>query len=486
MTLKIYNTLGRKLEDFVPLEQGKVKMYVCGPTVYDLLHVGNFRGAIFFNLVRNWLEHLGYKVDFVYNYTDIDDKIINRAREQGMDPLELSRHFITEFEKDFNALHLKPHEHNPKCTEHMKDMIDFIADLVQKDAAYEIDGSVFYAIDHFKNYGKLSGKDIETLEAGHRVDPDPRKKNPLDFILWKPAKEGEPSWDAPWGPGRPGWHIECSAMNHAYFGDQIDIHGGGIDLTFPHHENEIAQSESHTGKPFAKYWMHNNFINFGDAKMSKSLGNVVKARDFMNQYHPEILKFLMLSVHYRSPLSLAEEQVHQAINGLARIYAALGMADAIMAKNFKDRQADKAFNQTVTEASEKIEEAMNNDFGTPAVYAALFDVVRAFNATYKPGKKIDAQSNDRAHIFQDFIHKYGDMMALFQEPAAAFLKTLDAILIKEKKIDVAKVENLIAKRNAARAQKDFQTADQCRDELLKMDILVQDGVGGSSWEVKKS
>ena len=486
MSLKIYNSLGRELQDFIPLQEGKVNMYVCGPTVYDLLHVGNFRGAIVFNVVRNWLEKSGYDVTFVYNYTDIDDKIINRANENGEDPLALSQRFTVEFQKDFQRLKLTPHSHNPKCSDHIQDMIDMIADLIEKEHAYVIDGSVFYAIRKFKEYGKLSGKNIESLEAGHRVDPDTRKKDPLDFILWKPAKEGEPSWDSPWGPGRPGWHIECSAMNHAYFGPQIDIHGGGIDLIFPHHENEIAQSEAYTGRRFSKYWMHNNFINFGNTKMSKSLGNVVKAREFMDQYHPEILKFMMLHVHYRSPLSLATEQVYQSIQGLARIYSVIKQSDQIIATVQGEAQEVPEFQQAIVEAQAKIEKSMNDDFGTPSVFAAVFEVVRLFNATYKPGKKNAASALYLAQAFQSFLEPLGKVLALFQEPAAEFLQTLDQILIKEKNIDVARVEELIAKRNNARQNKDYALADQCRDELVAMDVLVQDAVDGTTWEVKKT
>ncbi|MCA9399411.1 MAG: class I tRNA ligase family protein, partial [Candidatus Omnitrophica bacterium] len=326
---------------------------------------------------------------------------------------------------------------------------------------------------------------IETLQAGHRVDPDPRKHNVLDFILWKPAKPGEPSWDSPWGPGRPGWHIECSAMNHSIHGDQIDIHGGGIDLTFPHHENEIAQSEALTGKQFAKYWMHNNFINFGDEKMSKSLGNVVKARDFMEQYHPEVLKFMMLNVHYRSPLNLGKEQIHQAIAGLDRIYSAIRNADAIL-EGQPQCQEDKSFSDQLKQADKTIENALNDDFNTSVLMATIFDVVRVFNADIKPGKKVTPLYAGKAEQFKNWLKKYADITAMFQESASEFCDVLNQILIKEHNINVEEVNSLIAQRNAARANKDFQAADQIRDQLAGMGILVNDLVGETRWEVKKT
>jgi len=485
LTLQIFNTLGHHKQNFKPLQDKKVKMYVCGPTVYDLLHVGNFRGAIFFNLVRNWLEYLGYRVTFVYNYTDIDDKIINRAREEGVPALELSRRYIAEFEKDFASLKLKAHEHNPKCSDHMSDMIKLIGDLIKKGHAYAVDGSVFYAIDSFKNYGRLSGKNIDELQAGHRVDPDPRKRNALDFVLWKPSKEGEPAWDSPWGAGRPGWHIECSAMNRCIHGDQVDIHGGGLDLIFPHHENEIAQSEGATGKPLANFWMHNNFIKMGDEKMSKSLGNVVRGRDFIEKYHPEILKFMILSVHYRSFLNLAQEQVYQAIAALARIYAALLSADEILAEKVKGAAKDNAFAGELAKADKEIEKALNDDFNTPAMFAAIFDVVRNFNAGYKSGQKVSPDLSAKAKMFKGWLVDQGKLLALFQEPPAALLKALDDILIKEYNIDAQEVEGLINERNVARAAKDFQKADQIREQLNGMNILIHDGINQTTWEVKK-
>jgi len=486
MALRIYNTLTRKEEEFKPLHPAEVKMYVCGPTVYDVLHVGNFRGVIFFNLVRNWLERLGFKVTYVYNYTDVDDKIINRANKEGKTPEEISAKFIKEFEKDFNALKLTAHDQNPKATEYIEKMVETIQALVQKKKAYIVEGEVFYSVDSFSHYGQLSNKNLEELHVGSRVEPDPRKRNPLDFVLWKPSKEGEPSWASPWGQGRPGWHIECSVMIKALLGESIDIHGGGIDLIFPHHENEIAQSEGETGKPFVRFWMHNNFINFGDTKMSKSLGNVITGRAFLERYHPEIFKYLILSVHYRSPLSLADAQIQQAIAALARIYTALRSADEFQRSSIKPGKLDKAFGALLSDAQAEFERSMNSDFNTPSAFAKIFDVVRAYNALLpKSGKATDLLVAQSAALI-DFITSNGKLMSLFQEPAAGFLKELDRILIKEKGLDEGMIEQKIQKRIKAREAKDFKTSDKIRNELNALGIDIKDSVSGSSWEVMKS
>jgi cysteinyl-tRNA synthetase len=477
--------MGRRIETFEPLEPGKVRMYVCGPTVYDLLHVGNFRGAIFFNLVRNWLEHHGYAVTFVYNYTDIDDKIINRAREQQVDPLALSRKYIAEFENDFGRLKLAPHDHNPKCTEHIDGMIAMIGELVAKGSAYVVDGEVFYQIDKFPGYGKLSGKHPGELQAGHRVEADPRKRDPLDFVLWKPSKPGEPAWDSPWGPGRPGWHIECSCMNRGFFGDQLDIHGGGIDLVFPHHENEIAQSEAVTGKPFCRYWMHNNFVRFGDSKMSKSLGNVVRARDFMDRYHPEILKFMFLSVHYRSPLNLEDEQVRQAIGRLARIYQALRLAEQTAVGGDGGARCPVDFQKQLDCAAQKLRAGLDEDFNTPRAFAAIFEAVREFNQFFGPGKKITPETRAAAAAFQDWILEYGRLFALFQEPPAGLLRQLDMILLQDKPFGIKEIDDLVEQRSLARARKDFAASDLIRDRLAEMGVILHDLSGGTNWELKK-
>lgn len=484
MGLSVYNTLTNQKEKFVPLEEGKVKLYLCGPTVYGHLHIGNFRGAIVFNLIRNWLEELGNKVTFVYNFTDVDDKIIQKAQEEGVDSSVISERYIADFKEDFNRLGLKEHEHNPKVTQFMPQIIKFVEDLVAKGKAYVVDGEVFYEINTFKEYGKLSKNKLDDLNAGQRVDVDERKRNPLDFVLWKPAKEGEPSWDSPWGAGRPGWHIECSAMIRSILGDSIDIHGGGIDLIFPHHECEIAQGEGCTGETYCKYWIHNNFINMGDEKMSKSLGNIVTGREFMNNYHPEILKYAFLSAHYRSVLSLTNEKILQSVSALTRIYSALELAIDTIAEVEGDGTADAGFVKKLEGFDNKIKKALNDDFNTADFISNIFEAVRAFNALgFGNKKKKNLIHKGSSVAFMNWMNKYGQMSALFNENPEEFLKDLDNMLIKIRGIDKAKVEELVGQRNKARDAKDWAKADEYRDELDALGIELHDG-SAKGWKVK--
>ena len=463
-----------------------MKIYLCGPTVYDLLHVGNFRGAIFFNTLRNWFEHIGYEATMVYNYTDVDDKIIKKANEEGVDTSVITERYIEAFETDFGRLGLRKHDHNPRVTDHMDDIISMVETLIKNDKAYVVDGEVFYAIDNFEEYGRLSGKKLEDLEAGQRVEVDSKKKNPFDFVLWKPAKEGEPSWESPWGSGRPGWHIECSAMIKAILGDTIDIHGGGIDLIFPHHENEIAQGEGCNCQTYCNYWVHNEFINFGDEKMSKSLGNVVTGRAFMDRYSAEVLKFLMLSAHYRSTLSLTDEKAHQAMSGLSRIYNALNVAQQVKDtfENTGAGKVNKTFAQLLTQTDSKISKSMNDDFGTGEAISHIFEVVRSFNALNLLKKKKDQNSYPTAVAFAEWIEKYGKLMALFEQTPADFLSEIKEILLKEKNIDKAQVEELLEKRSKARDEKNWELSDKLRDELLAMSIEFNDTPDGVVWHVK--
>lgn len=486
MGLQIYNTMSGKKEIFKPLVPGQVKLYVCGPTVYQLLHVGNFRGPVVFNMLRNWLKYLGYKVTYVYNYTDVDDKIINSANEEGVSSSQVSERFIQEFEKDYKALGLSPHDHNPKVTEHMDDIVRMIENIIKNGHAYVVDGEVFFSIDSFKDYGKLSHKNINELIAGQRVEVDPRKKNPMDFSLWKPAKPGEPKWASPWSEGRPGWHIECSAMNCAIHGDQIDIHGGGIDLIFPHHENEIAQSESATGKEFSTYWMHNNFINMSGEKMSKSLGNIVTLRAFREQFDAEIYKYMILSAHYRSQLDFSFEQANNAVKALAKIYSALAMAHDILLES-KDIAPviDTKFEALLKEASSRVEAAFNDDLNTPTVMAQIFEVLRAFNAALKPGQKITPEVAYRAKAFTAWLKQIGMVMALFVEDPKEYLHLLDDRLLKEKNVTRDEVDQLVKERSEARIKKDYAAADVVRAKLDQIGILVRDTPQGSLWEVQK-
>ncbi len=488
MALQIYNTLSQKKEKFEPIKAGEVRMYVCGPTVYDYLHVGNFRGAVFFNSVRNWLEKIGYKVTYVYNYTDVDDRILERAKKEGVLPADISEKYIKAFQEDYERMRLSPQDHNPKVTEFIPPIISFIEDLVKKEKAYVIEGDgVYYSVPSFPEYGKLSHKKLEDIEAGFRIDVNSKKKHPADFALWKQAKPGEPlSWPSPWGEGRPGWHIECSAMIRSILGDSIDIHGGGMDLIPTHHENEIAQSEGCTGKHFVKYWMHNNMIEFGSQKMSKSIGNVVKGRDFINQYNSEILKFMVLSSHYRRIMDLSEKQIHNSISALARIYSALAFAEKIVAENPAQMvPLPAAFQKVMEEHEQKLIDAMNDDFNTPEVMASIFEVVRAFNSAVRKPGKVTGEMREVANVFQLWLKNKGDILALFQEPAAQFLLLLDDMLLDQKNLKREHIDELVNQRNQARSNKDFKKSDEIRDRLKSMGIALQDTPQGSHWEVDK-
>lgn len=475
MALQIYNTLTNSKELFKPVTEGQVKMYLCGPTVYDFLHIGNFRGPIFFNLARNYLEKSGYAVKFVYNYTDVDDKIIKRAIDEGVESSVISERYIKEFETDFKTLGLRAHDVNPKVTNFMPQIVKYVEKLVENGKAYVIDGEVFYSIDSFNDYGKLSKKKIDELEAGQRVEVDKRKKNPMDFVLWKPSKKGEPSWDSPWGKGRPGWHIECSAMIKETLGETIDIHGGGIDLIFPHHENEIAQGEGCNCKTYCHYWMHNNFINLRDEKMSKSLGNVMTARAFMQDYHPEILKYLFLSVHYRSMLSITDEKILQTISALTRVYSAIDLAEKTISEVKEEAQSDNGFDKKLKELDKKIKEALDDDFNTAEFISLIFEGVRNFNALGFANKKKTVVSKGASEAFLKWIKDYGKMSALFYSDAKNILNELEDLLLKIKEIDLTKVEKLLSERKLARENKDWGRADEIRDELHALGIEPSDG-----------
>ncbi|MEK2645784.1 cysteine--tRNA ligase [Bdellovibrio sp. BCCA] len=489
MSLKIYSTLSRQTEEFKPLTPGEVKIYVCGPTVYNFLHVGNFRGVVFFNLVRNWLEELGYKVQYALNFTDVDDKIIARANEMGKSAGDVSELYIAEYKKDFATLGLRPHDFNPKVTEHMDGIRAVISKLIENKMAYQADGDVNYSVSSFDGYGKLSGRKVEDQQAGSRIDVDEKKHNAEDFALWKSAKAGEISWPSPWGPGRPGWHIECSAMIKDIFGDQIDIHGGGMDLIFPHHENEIAQSEGCTHKQFVKYWMHWNMINFGSQKMSKSLGNIVSMREFLEVNPPEVYKWMMLNVHYRSVSDFSDDSIGRAVTGLARIYSALAVAESylpvISGSDYSILPPEPGFEKITKEAWDKVTTALNDDFGTPEVFAALFEVTRQFNNQVRRGLKVNPAVQGKALAYRNFVHRVGALMSLFQQPAQAFLQDLDSRLLAQMKIERSAVEAVIAERTAARAAKDFAKSDELRAKLTEMGISVSDTPEGSFWEVTK-
>jgi cysteinyl-tRNA synthetase len=489
VSLRIYNTQTHKKEDFVPLKAGEVKMYVCGPTVYGLLHVGNFRGPVFFNLVRNWLERVGYKVEYAYNFTDVDDRIINKANEEGKASEEIAERYIEEWKTDFSSLKLRKHEYNPKVTDAMDTIIEMVNELIKRDKAYAVDGEVLYAVRSFDGYGKLSGKNLDDLLAGARVEVDKKKRDPMDFALWKPAKPGEPKWKAPWSEGRPGWHIECSAMIHKIFGETIDIHGGGVDLVFPHHENEIAQSEGASGKPFVRYWMHNNMLTLGDKKMSKSLGNIMSTRSFVEKYNGEILKYILLSIHYRSLAPFTDQALSFAIQGLAKVYSAMSLAEktleAANAAGVVSTTPSKGFVQALADTNKAVTEALNDDFNTPEFFAAMLALIRAFNSQIRVGLKVTPEIVATAKAFHEWILDYGSLMSLFQEKPSEYLRLLDDMMLAEKGLERAAIDAIVAKRIEARGVKDFKRSDELRDELVAMGIAIQDSPQGTFWEVAK-
>ena len=485
--LKIFNSLGHKAEEFKSIKPGYVSMYVCGPTVYSYLHVGNFRGPVFFNFVRNWLEHLGYKVEYALNFTDIDDRIINRAQTENVHFKEISERYITEYKKDFANIGLKPHDHNPKVTDFVPEIIEMIETLIKNDKAYQAGGDVNFSIKNFSAYGQLSGRKPDDMLHGVRIEVDEKKQNPLDFALWKKAKTGEDLkgsvWKSPWGEGRPGWHIECSAMVKSIYGDQIDIHGGGLDLVFPHHENEIAQSEGCTGKHYVNHWMHVNMLNFSGNKMSKSLGNVVNMRDFLGKYHSEIYKWMILSVHYRSLAEFSDAAIDLAVSGLARVYSAMALATSLVqTESVKDDKYEKHLESEWT----KIENFINDDFGTPGALGVIFDAVRQFNSQHRRGQKSSPQVSGKAQQFLIFVKKLGNFLSLFQEEPQSFLNSLDNNLLEKMNIKREDVDALVNERLKVRAEKNFAKSDELRAELTKKNIQVSDMADGTCfWEVVK-
>ena len=463
--MKIFNTLTRTKEEFVPVQEGKVGMYVCGPTVYNYIHIGNARPMIVFDTVRRYLEYKGYDVTYVSNFTDVDDKIIKKAVEEGVDASVISERFIEECKKDMEGLNVKPATIHPKATEEIGGMIKMIETLIEKGHAYAVDGTVYFKTRSFAEYGKLSKKNIDDLEAGHRdikVRGEEGKKDPLDFVLWKPKKEGEPAWKSPWGEGRPGWHIECSEMSKKYIGNTIDIHAGGEDLIFPHHENEIAQSEACNDEPFANYWMHNAFLNIDGEKMSKSAGNFFTVRDISEKYPLQVIRFFMLSAHYRSPLNFSDTLVESSKNGLDRILTAIdNVRDAVALKEGTCTEADKENLAKVDALVKKYEAAMEDDFNTADAIAAIFEIVKLANITVKDGSK------EYAKKVLETLEQLCDILGIITE--------------KEEELLDADIEALIEERQAARKEKNFARADEIRDQLAAQGIILKDTREGVKW-----
>lgn len=464
--MKLYNTLTRKKETFKPIEEGKVRMYVCGPTVYNLIHIGNARPMIVFDTVRRYFEYKGYEVNYVSNFTDVDDKIIKKAMEEGVDAKVISERYIKEAQKDMAAMNVKEATHHPKATEEIDGMIDMIQALIEKGHAYVSEGTVYFRTRSFPEYGKLSKKNIDDLEAGHReikVTGEEGKEDPLDFVLWKPKKEGEPSWPSPWGEGRPGWHIECSVMSKKYLGEEIDIHAGGEDLIFPHHENEIAQSEACNGKMFAHYWMHNGFLNINNVKMSKSLGNFFTVREISEKYDLQVLRFFMLSAHYRSPLNFSADLMEASKNGLDRIVTAAERLRSLTGTQAAMSDDEKAVLAQLEALVGKYEQAMEDDFNTADAISAIFEIVKLSN--------VSVSENSSKALISKFVER---------------IETLCGVLgIETKRQEMlldADIEALIGQRQEARKARDFARADAIRDELAQKGIILEDTREGVKWK----
>lgn len=463
--MKIFNSLKRQNQEFIPIKPGEVSMYVCGPTVYNFFHIGNGRTFIVFDTIRKYLEYRGFKVKFVQNFTDIDDKMIKKANEQGITVRELGDKFIEEYYKDADALNIKRATVNPRATEYMVEIVDFVEELINKGFAYEVNGDVYFDTKKFTSYGKLSGQNIDDLQSGARINIDERKNNPMDFALWKSAKPGEPAWESPWGQGRPGWHIECSCMATKLLGDTIDIHAGGSDLIFPHHENEVAQSEAKTGKTFAHYWMHSAFVNIDNQKMSKSLNNFFTAREILKEYDADIIRFLMLSAHYRTQLNFSKELMESAAASMERLYNAVSNLENLLEEvsTATMKEEENKYLEILDSFRDKYIEKMDDDFNTADAISVIFDLIKDINIniTIESSKELIEKC-------LDLIRELGAPLGILQRSTKVSLQ--------------AEVEGLIAKRQQARKDKDFSMSDKIRDDLKARGIVLEDTAQGVRWK----
>ncbi len=497
MSIRIHNTMSGKKEDFIPLQEKKVGMYVCGVTVYDLSHIGHARSAIVFDTIYRYFRYRGYDVTFVRNFTDIDDKIIRRANEEGVDYKTIAEKYIGEFNTDMGKLGLEKPSIEPRATEHIPEMIRLISTLIQKGFAYQGGGDVFFSVDKFKDYGKLSKRDLEEMQAGARVEIDEKKENPLDFALWKASKPGEPFWESPWGRGRPGWHIECSVMSQKYLGETFDIHGGGRDLIFPHHENEIAQSEAATAKTFVRYWVHNGFVNINKEKMSKSLGNILTIKEILKEWHPEVLRLFFLSHHYRSPVDYSEDSFLEAKSGLDRFYATL--------KSIKDEitriprgvmkstpQSEGGGVSIVKEARKAIEsfqtrfeEAMDDDFNTAETLGYFYDLQRGLNSLLDISK--GNPTEEIASLLKKGLGYFSNMgwvFGLFRDDPEVYLAQQRIEGLKKLNLIEEEILRSIEERNLARKEKNWKRGDEIRNDLLSKGIILEDTPTGTNWKLK--
>lgn len=463
--MKVYNTLTRAKEEFVPLEEGKVKMYVCGPTVYNYIHIGNARPFIIFDTLRRYLEYRGYDVTYVQNFTDVDDKIINRSHEEGISPEEVATKYIKEYFVDCDGLGIKRANVHPQVTDNIQQIIDFIKELEDKGYAYAVNGDVYFDTNKFEGYGKLSGQKQEDLEAGARIEVNDQKRHPMDFVLWKAKKEGEPGWESPWGEGRPGWHIECSVMSKRYLGETIDIHAGGQDLTFPHHENEIAQSEARSGKTFSKYWMHNGYININDEKMSKSKGNFFTVRDISKLYDLEIVRFFMLSAHYRNPVNFSDEMLNQAKAGLERLYNTKEKLEFTLSNLTESSLTEKEVElvKELDNFRQRFIDAMDDDVNTADAISIIFELAKLINS--------NVDENSSLELAKKCLDEFNELTGVLN----IVNKKKDTVLDKD-------IEELIQKRTDAKKNKEFQLADDIRQQLLDMGIVLEDTRQGVKWK----
>ena len=471
MGLQIYNTLSGRKEPFVPITEGEVRIYVCGVTVYDSCHIGHARSLLTFDVICRYLKFLRYEVVFVRNFTDIDDKIIQRAKEEGATAAAVAERYMGEFHRDSAALGLLSPTHEPKATHHIPQMIALIRQLEEKGLAYQVEGDVFFSVERFAGYGKLSRKKIEELEAGARVEVDERKRSPMDFALWKASKEGEPFWESPWGKGRPGWHIECSAMSTKYLGQPFDVHGGGSDLVFPHHENEIAQSEGAFGVPLARYWIHNGFLNIQQEKMSKSLGNFFTIQEMLSRHEAVALRHYILASHYRSPIDFSEQGLEEAQKGVERIYETI------------DRFEQAAPSTTCSAPPEpslleEFRREMDDDFNTPRAIALIFEEMRSLNRKIDEGETSGLGPRVRA------VRSVGEVLGLLQERPEAFLARKKERWVQRQGLSPQTIDDLIERRNQARKQRRWREADRIRDELQEKGIMLEDAPGGTLWKVR--
>ncbi len=489
MSIKIYNTLTRKKGTFEPLEPNHIKLYVCGITSYDYCHIGHARSSLVFDMIVAYFRYRGYKVTYIRNFTDIDDKIINRAAEQGTTPTELANRFIDEFYTDMDSLGIARPTLEPKATENIPEMIDLISDLIQKKMADQSGSDVYYSVNSFNDYGKLSGRNLEDMQAGARISVNEQKNNPMDFVLWKGSKPGEPKWDSPWGPGRPGWHIECSAMSKKYLGITFDIHGGGQDLIFPHHENELAQSEGANDKPFVTTWIHHGFVTIKDEKMSKSLGNFLTIRDITRNYNPEVLRFFVFSTHYRNPLDFSENAMQDASGGLDRLYECVAAIEELGDKPAQDTASviSEKDLKKLSDFENRFTQAMDNDFNTAQAQGILFDTTKVLNKIRR--QLPDTPSHKDVQVLISSIEtfkKLSAIMGILKKDARTYLADKKALMLAKLDIDEHTINTLIKERYEARAAKNWQRSDEIRDQLLSQDIELKDGSDGTTWTVKRS